>query len=78
MPADVPLLNDYKKSFVKKRMLQTFLGGLQLAKGPWWITIPQILFFFVPSLTSIHFTLVLKDYKDARFLPDQGKYEQWR
>ena len=63
MSADVPLLNDYKKSFVKRRMLQTFLGGLQLTrKGTkWWLIIPQIIIFLVPSLSSIPFTIMLQN-----------------
>ena len=30
MSTDVPLLNDYKRRFVRNRLLQTFLGGLRL------------------------------------------------
>ena len=71
MSADVPLLNDYKKSFVKRRMLQTFLGGLHISrKGTrWWLAVPQILLFLIPSLTSIPFTFILEntgDQQDAR------------
>jgi hypothetical protein len=66
MSADVPLLNDYKKSFVKRRMLQTFLGGLQLRikDAPWWLVIPQVVIFLIPSLLSIPFTILLEYGED--------------
>ena len=66
MSADVPLLNDYKKSFVKRRMIQTFSGGLRVLRKdiPWWIIVPQLTIFLVPSLLSIPFTILL-EYSNA-------------
>ena len=66
MSADVPMLNDNKKSIVKRRMLQTFLGGLQLRTkdAPWWFVIPQLVIFLIPALLSIPFTILLEYGKD--------------
>jgi len=47
MPTDVPLLNDYKKSFVRKRLLQTFLAGLRLVNCPFYSWIFQLVSFYV-------------------------------
>ena len=67
MSADVPLLNDYKKSFVKRRMIQTFLGGLQVIRNdiPWWIIVPQVEVFLFPVVLSIPFTILLGHADDA-------------
>ena len=67
MSADVPLLNDYKKSFVKRRMIQTFLGGLQVIRNdiPWWIIVPQVIVFLFPALLSIPFTILLEYSNDS-------------
>ena len=56
MPTDVPLLNDYKKSFVRKRLLQTFLAGLRLTGSPWYSVIAQLV---KPVNPLVHFLLPL-------------------
>lgn len=50
-----PFLNDYKRNFVLKRLLQTLLGGLILKFNsdihvPWFIYFLQILLFTIPFL----------------------------
>ena len=42
MSADVPLLNDYKKTFVRNRLCQTLLGGIRVFGVPWYTVILQI------------------------------------
>ena len=66
MSADVPLLNDYKKSFVKRRMIQTFMGGLQVIRNdiPWWIIVPQVILFLFPALLSVPFMILLEYAND--------------
>ena len=66
MSADVPLLNDYKKNFVKRRLVQTFLGGLQLKRKntPVWFIISQIILFLIPSLASIPFTIMVEHLEE--------------
>ena len=51
--SDVPLLNDYKKEFVKKRLPQTFLGGPNIKLGyeaPCYVYFLQILVLLLPFL----------------------------
>lgn len=48
-----PLLNDYKRDFVLKRLLQTLLGGIILKFNPeldvpWFIYVLQLLLFTIP------------------------------
>ena len=66
MSVDVPLLNDYKKNFVKRRLVQTFFGGLQLKRKntPWWFTISQIILFLIPSLATVPFTIMVEYSKE--------------
>ncbi len=42
MATDVPLLNDYKRAFVRGRLLQTLLGGVRLTGCPWYAVILQV------------------------------------
>ena len=51
--SDVPLLNDYKQEYVKKRLPQTFLGGPNLKLGyqaPCYIYLLQILVWILPFI----------------------------
>ena len=53
MPTDVPLLNDYKRGFVRRRLLQTFLAGIRLTGCPWYSVIAQLvnpLFIISPEV----------------------------
>ena len=65
MSTDVPLLNDYKKKFVRHRLLQTFLGGLRLAGVPWYTLPVQIVIFLSPlgAVVPYYFVLVDKKYE---------------
>lgn len=59
--SDVPLLNDYKKEFVKKRLPQTFLGGPNLRLGftaPWYVYFLQILAWISPWIICGIFTIL--------------------
>ena len=58
MSADVPLLSDYKRKFVRNRLCQTLLGGIRVFGVPWY-TIPlQIILFCVPLVAVIPFSLI--------------------
>jgi len=49
--SDVPLLNEYKQEYVKKRLPQTFLGGPNIKLGyeaPCYIYFFQILVWLLP------------------------------
>ena len=61
MSTDVPLLNDYKKKFVRHRLLQTFLGGLRLAGVPWYTLPVQIVIFLFPLGAVVPYYYVLVD-----------------
>lgn len=60
-----PPLNEYKSQFLKRRWLQTWLGGLEL-----WIHeeghisasvhFVQLLLFFAPAMVGISLNLVVK------------------
>ena len=50
MSTDVPLLNDYKKKFVRNRLLQTFLGGIRLSGCPWYAALIQLGLVSVPAV----------------------------
>ena len=62
MSADVPLLNDYKKIFVRNRIFQTLLGGIRIFGVPWYTVILQIFIFHIPVIVIVvvysiyHFT----------------------
>ena len=59
--SDVPLLNDYKKEFVKKRLPQTFLGGPNLRLGyaaPCYVYFFQILAWLSPWICGGIFTIL--------------------
>ena len=59
MSADVPLLNDYKKKFVRHRLLQTFLGGLRLTGVPWYTLPVQIVIFLFPLGAVVPYYYIL-------------------
>ncbi len=59
MSTDVPLLNDYKKSFVRKRFLQTFLAGLRIPGCPWYAVIMQIGVFLSPVTGIAPFLVIV-------------------
>ena len=58
MSADVPLLNDYKRNFVRNRLCQTFLGGIRLFGVPWYTIILQIFVFLIPIIPVISFYFI--------------------
>ena len=61
MSTDVPLLNDYKKKFIRHRLLQTFLSGLRLAGVPWYTIPAQIVIFVAPLGAVIPYYHVLQN-----------------
>lgn len=57
---DIPLLNDYKKGFVKRRLMQTLFGGMRLfGSCPCRVALLQLAVFLVPFLLAIPATLAL-------------------
>ncbi|XP_012939720.1 pecanex-like protein 4 [Aplysia californica] len=70
MGMGVPLLNEYKRRFLLKRIPQTILGGLKLRVGydaPAYVYFHQIVLWLVPFLLGCVFTLVLElAYTDAQ------------
>ena len=58
MSADVPLLNDYKRNFVRNRLCQTFLGGIRLFGVPQYTIILQTFVFFIPIIPVIPFYFI--------------------
>ncbi|KAK0050290.1 pecanex-like protein 4 isoform X2 [Biomphalaria pfeifferi] len=63
MGMGVPLLNEYKRSFLYKRIPQTLLGGLKVKVGydaPHFVYTNQIALWLVPLLLGWIFTLVLE------------------
>lgn len=63
MGMGVPLLNEYKRTFLFKRIPQTVLGGLKLRLGyeaPFYVYISQITLWLVPLLLGCIFTVVLE------------------
>ena len=59
MSTDVPLLNDYKKAFVRKRLLQTFLAGLRIPGVPWYAKIIQLVIFALPLAIIIPYIVII-------------------
>ncbi|KAK3867388.1 hypothetical protein Pcinc_027147 [Petrolisthes cinctipes] len=56
-----PLVNEYKKPFIRRRLLETFLGGLRLCASddiPPFVYILQILLFSVVPLITVLFILL--------------------
>ena len=53
MSADVPLLSEYKKKFVRNRLLQTFLGGIRVTNIPPQLVIAQIALYLLPLLILV-------------------------
>lgn len=63
MGTSVPLLNEYKREFLAKRLPQTILGGLKLKIGydaPVYVYINQIILFLIPFLLGGLFTLLVE------------------
>ena len=54
----VPLLNHYKYGLLRRRLIQTVLGGPRIRKVPWYIHIIQIGLWVVPLVFSIPFIVV--------------------
>lgn len=55
-----PIMNDYKWSFFKRRLVQTFLGGLRLYtefRQPVLVYIVQLLLFILPLVATLPFVL---------------------
>ncbi|CAL1530389.1 unnamed protein product [Lymnaea stagnalis] len=76
MGMGVPLLNEYKRAFLYKRIPQTVLGGLKVKLGheaPFYVYANQIALWLVPVLLGCIFTLVLElaytDDQIGNFLP---------
>ena len=58
--SDVPLLNEYKSEFVKKRLPQTFFGGLNVRlgyKAPFYVYAFQIFVWILPWVIGGIFTV---------------------
>ena len=69
MGTGVPLLNDYKREFVWKRIPQTFLGGPKFRLGfcaPCYIYLVQLLLLFLPWMIggSLTAAVELADLKE--------------
>ncbi|TRY77474.1 hypothetical protein TCAL_12639 [Tigriopus californicus] len=64
MSTDVPLLNDYKRTFVRNRLLQTFTGGLRLTGCPWYGVVGQIVLFIIPSV-AISVFYIFRDWQHS-------------
>ena len=63
MGTSVPLLNEYKREFLAKRLPQTILGGLKLRLGydaPVYVYINQLILFLIPFLLGGLFTLLVE------------------
>ena len=61
--SDVPLLNDYKQQFVKKRLPQTFLGGPNIKLGyqaPCYVYFLQILVWILPFIVGGICTILIE------------------
>ena len=68
MSTEVHLLNDYKKDFVRKRLLQTFLAGLRLPAVPWYVKILQIVIFCLPLTGLVPYYVINSSHWTARYL----------
>lgn len=58
--SDIPLLNNYKKSFVYKRLPQTLFGGLHIKLGylaPFYVYLCQIFLWLMPFIIGGAFTI---------------------
>ena len=63
MGSGVPLLNDYKKDFLKKRFPQTLLGGPKFkftTCAPFYVYFNQIILFLMPWLLGGIFTVLME------------------
>lgn len=54
-PVVVPLLNNYKHGLLRRRLLQTFLGGARVRKVPWHVYLIQAGLWVYPLCLSIPF-----------------------
>ncbi len=54
----VPLLNHYKYGLLRRRLIQTFLGGPRIRKVPWYIHVIQIGLLLLPLGLSIPFIIL--------------------
>ena len=68
MSTEVHLLNDYKKDFVRKRLLQTFLAGLRLPTVPWYVKILQIVIFCLPLSGLVPYYVINNPNMIARYV----------
>ena len=54
----VPLLNHYKYGLLRRRLIQTVLGGPRIRRVPWYIHVIQIGLLLVPLALSIPFIVI--------------------
>lgn len=54
-PVAVPLLNNYKHGLLRRRLLQTILGGARIRKVPWHVHLIQVGLWVFPLCLSIPF-----------------------
>ena len=59
MSTDVPLLNDYKRAFVRNRLLTTFLGGIRLTGCPWYAVLIQLGLLILPVTVIVLVTTLV-------------------
>lgn len=57
-PVVVPLLNSYKHGLLRRRLLQTILGGTRIRKVPWHIYLVQAGLWVLPLCLSIPFIVL--------------------
>ena len=58
MSTEVHLLSDYKKDFVAKRFLQTFIGGIRLPSVPWYVKLLQLVIFGLPLMGIVPYYVI--------------------
>ena len=62
MASDVPLISSYKKTFVYRRVCQTFCAGIrrrrQTGSASLLLSLAQVVVFFVPAAMSLPFTFM--------------------
>lgn len=54
----VPLLNNYKHGLLRRRFLQTLLGGAKVRRVPYYVHLIQALLWVLPLVLSVPFLVV--------------------
>ena len=57
-PTNVPLLNQYKHSLLRRRLLQSLTGGVKIRKAPWYIHLIQLSLWIAPFLFALPFIVI--------------------